>query len=169
MTIEIIQGDITTLRVDALVNAANNELRGGGGVDGAIHWAGGPQILAECRAIGHCATGDVVRTTGGDLPVRHLLHTVGPVWSHLTPVEADELLKSCYLKSLELAKELGCRSIAFPNISTGVYGFPKERAAHLVKSILALWKWKGNKLPERCVFCCFDEENYSIYQEILLR
>jgi O-acetyl-ADP-ribose deacetylase (regulator of RNase III) len=166
----ILKDDITKLKVDAVVNAANNSLLGGGGVDGAIHRAGGPRILEECKNIrekqGECKTGEAVITTAGNMPSKFVIHTVGPVWSGGNRNEAD-LLANAYRNSLELAKDKGVKSIAFPNISTGVYGFPKDKAAHIA---LTTVMDKTNQYPEleEIIFCCFDDENYSIYRELFL-
>jgi O-acetyl-ADP-ribose deacetylase len=129
-TIQLAQGDLTKQNVDAIVNAANSSLRGGGGVDGAIHRAGGPAILEECRRLGGCDTGDAKATTAGELPARYVIHAVGPVWDGGEHGE-DELLASCHRRAIEIAAGLGCRSVAFPAISTGAYRFPVERAAQI--------------------------------------
>lgn len=161
MRLEIVRGDITREPVDAIVNAANESLLGGGGVDGAIHRAGGPAILEECRRIGGCATGDVKVTTGGDLPARHVLHAVGPVWrggAHGEP----ELLASCYRRALELAAQLDCRSIAFPAISTGIYGYPPELAA-----TVALTAIRQHARPPLAFvrLVCFSDESLRVLEE----
>ncbi len=165
----VIQGDITKLEVDAIVNAANSSLMGGGGVDGAIHRAGGPVILAECRQIvarqGRCATGEAVTTSGGNLPAKLVIHTVGPVWHGGNNNEAN-LLRNAYLNSLKLAVENGIETIAFPNISTGVYGYPKEKAAEIAIRTATEFL-RGNKQLKKVCFVCFDEENLQIYQRLL--
>jgi O-acetyl-ADP-ribose deacetylase len=165
--IEVLQGDITKIYADVIVNAANSSLMGGGGVDGAIHRAGGPAILEECKKIvakhGKCATGEAVITNAGNLPSEFIIHTVGPVWQGGQKGE-QEKLNSCYTNSLQLALENNCRSIAFPNISTGVYGFPKKEAAKIaVGSVIEFLKI--NKKIEKVLFVCFDEENYQFTQE----
>jgi O-acetyl-ADP-ribose deacetylase (regulator of RNase III) len=162
--IKVIQGDITRLQVDAIVNAANSSLMGGGGVDGAIHRAGGPAILDACRIIvarqGGCETGEAVITTAGKLPSRFVIHTVGPVWSGGHRDEAA-LLARCYKHSLQLAMENDCRSIAFPNISTGIYGFPKKLAAQIAVTTTHHFMME-NGLVEEVIFACFDHENFIL-------
>jgi O-acetyl-ADP-ribose deacetylase (regulator of RNase III) len=164
----VTKGDITTARLDAIVNAANGSLLGGGGVDGAIHRAGGPQILRECRAIrdrqGGCATGQAVITTAGKLPAKHVIHTVGPVWQGGGRGEGD-LLGQCYESCLALAREHGLASIAFPNISTGIFRFPKDLAASL--ALDAVRRSGHASAFERIVFVCFDDENYHLYRALL--
>jgi O-acetyl-ADP-ribose deacetylase (regulator of RNase III) len=161
MSIELAQGDITAQRVDAVVNAANSSLLGGGGVDGAIHRAGGPAILEECRELGGCETGDAKATTGGELPARWVIHAVGPVW-HGGGSREDELLASCHRRSLEIAAELGARSVAFPAISTGVYRFPLDRAARVALGATAE---ALTRLPqvELVRFVLFDERAYEAF------
>jgi O-acetyl-ADP-ribose deacetylase len=163
--IELLQADITQLVVDAIVNAANNSLLGGGGVDGAIHRAAGPQLLAECSAIGGCPTGEARITNGYNLKARFVIHTVGPVWQGGQNNESI-LLANCYRNSLKLAVENGCFSVAFPNISTGIYGFPKREAAEIAISIVQSFL-SSNNLIKQVIFCCYDNENYSIYHKIL--
>lgn len=166
MKIELIKGDLTKIETDAIVNAANSSLMGGGGVDGAIHRGGGPSILEECKKIveeqGECPTGKAVITGAGNLPADYVIHTVGPVWKNGQKNEA-ELLANCYENSLRLGEENKAKSIAFPNISTGVYGFPKQKAAEIaVKTVNSY-----NGSLEKCVFVCFDQENYSLYKNLL--
>ncbi|HEY1200739.1 MAG TPA: O-acetyl-ADP-ribose deacetylase [Niastella sp.] len=167
--ISLIKGDITKMKVDAIVNAANSSLLGGGGVDGAIHRAGGPAILDECRAIrakqGGCATGEAVITTGGSLPAKYVIHTVGPVWNGGHKGEL-ELLANCYRNSLQLAVENGIKSIAFPNISTGIYHFPKPQAAAIAIVTVKQFIVNDNSLND-IFFVCFDDENYALYKERL--
>lgn len=154
--IRVIQGDITRLEVDAIVNAANNRLAGGGGVDGAIHRAAGPELLKECQSLGGCPTGEARMTAGYRLPARHVIHTVGPVWKDGNH-EEPELLAACYRNALKLAEENGLTSIAFPAISCGVYRFPVERAAEIaVRETLRFLS--GNASMTRVVFVCFDTE-----------
>ena len=160
-----IQGDITNQNVEAIVNAANNSLRGGGGVDGAIHRAAGPELLAECRSLGGCATGEAKITKGYKLPAQWVIHTVGPVWSG---EDEDRLLASCYRRSLELAVEKQVRTIAFPAISTGVYGFPLERATQIAIKTVSRFL-EENSLDIKVVFVCFSTQAYEVYQKILLQ
>ena len=162
---EATQGDITKLKVDAIVNAANRMLLGGGGVDGAIHRAAGPDLLAECATLGGCETGEAKITRGYHLPARHVIHTVGPVW-HGGTQDEDDLLANCYRNSLCLAVENGIKTIAFPAISTGVYRFPHERACRI--AVEAVRKFLAqDKAIEKVIFACFDTGTYAIYlQEI---
>ena len=163
--IKLIKGDITKLETDAIVNAANRSLLGGGGVDGAIHRAAGPELLEECKTLNGCETGHAKITAGYKLPAKHVIHTVGPVW-HGGNNNEDELLDTCYNESLKLAEENNCKSVAFPNISTGVYGFPKARAAKIAVETVKNFIEK-NTLPDQVIFCCFDDENYRLYQDLL--
>ena len=170
--IEVIQGDITSIDVGAVVNAANSSLAGGGGVDGAIHRAAGPALLEECMRIAQkrrpespCPTGDAVITGAGKLRAKYVIHTVGPVWHGGSQGEPD-LLASCYRKCLLLAEEAGVESVAFPNISTGVYGYPKDKAAQIAVASVR------ETLPQtprikRVIFVCFDNENYSLYKKLV--
>jgi O-acetyl-ADP-ribose deacetylase (regulator of RNase III) len=170
-SIRAIKGDITAMAVDAIVNAANRELIPGGGVDGAIHAAGGPSIAEEARQIrgerGKLETGNAVITTGGGLPARHVIHTAGPIWDEVSEYEAVQLLAACYRNSLDLALANDCRSIAFPNISTGVYGFPLRLAAETAASAVATWVESNPDALEEVVFVCFNEQNQALYEELL--
>lgn len=167
--IAVVKGDITTMTTDAIVNAANTSLMGGGGVDGAIHRKGGPQILNECMAIrqqqGGCKVGEAVITMGGMLPAKYVIHTVGPVWNGGKSNER-ELLASAYRNSLHLAEEKNIGSVAFPNISTGVYGFPKNPAAEIAIAEVRIFMKSAQNIKQ-VIFVCFDEENFKIYQELL--
>jgi O-acetyl-ADP-ribose deacetylase (regulator of RNase III) len=167
--IEVVKEDITRLEADAIVNAANPSLMGGGGVDGAIHRAGGPAILEQCKAIverqGRCAPGRAVITTAGKMPSKYVIHTVGPVWRGGVCRE-ERLLADAYRNSLQLASDYHLQSVAFPNISTGIYGFPKDKAAEIaVRTVREFLKADGKIM--KVVFACYDEENYSLYQNLL--
>ena len=169
-TLELVQGDITQQDTEAIVNAANNSLLGGGGVDGAIHRAGGPQILAECRQLGGCATGDAKITTGGRLKARHVIHTVGPVYRREGPQRAAELLSSAYRRSLEVAVEHGLRSVAFPSISTGAYGYPLEEAAPVaLKTVMDFLAGPRRGSLELVRFVLYGRRAYEVYQRALSR
>jgi O-acetyl-ADP-ribose deacetylase len=167
--IKLIRGDITKIKADAIVNAANTSLLGGGGVDGAIHRAGGPAILADCRRIrdrqGGCEVGEAVITSGGNLPARYVIHTVGPVWQDGQHHE-DDLLASAYRNSLRLAVAHQLKTIAFPNISTGIYHFPKNMAAVIAVDTVTDFL-EFDKELEHVIFVCFDEENYELYDALL--
>jgi O-acetyl-ADP-ribose deacetylase (regulator of RNase III) len=163
-TLAVVVGDITTLDVDAIVNAANSSLLGGGGVDGAIHRAAGPMLLAECRTLGGCAPGEARITRGYDLSARHVIHTVGPVWRGGTQGE-DEVLASCYRASLALAAEHGLRSIGFPAISTGVFGFPPERAAPI--AVASVREALKEGAFSEVVFCCFSPASAPLHRDAL--
>ena len=165
MTIEVHEGDITRLPVDAIVNAANSRLLGGGGVDGAIHRAAGRGLLDECRTLGGCPTGEARITGAYDLPAKHVIHTVGPVWQGGGAGEAG-LLASCYRASLTLAEAAGCRSIAFPAISTGIFGYPAEDAAAIAVAEVTRWR-EHHDLPDRIVLCCFSPDSAAHHRRAL--
>ena len=169
-TLRVIQADITTLEVDAIVNAANSRLAGGGGVDGAIHRAGGPSILAECKAWiaehGSLPTGEAMVTSGGQLPSRFVIHTVGPIYGMHPAAEARRLLSLSYISCLDLAAGLGCESVAFPNISTGVYGYPKEEAAEVAVEAVSRVTESLTSV-ESVTFVCFNEDNERLYSALL--
>ncbi len=164
--IEIIQGDITKLEVDAIVNAANETLLGGGGVDGAIHRAAGPKLLIECRTLNGCKTGNAKITKGYNLPAKFVIHTVGPIWHGGTNNE-DELLKSCYQRSLEIASKNNIKTIAFPAISTGIYGFPFERASKIALKTVEKFLDENNSI-DKVIFVLFSKRDYDKFFRLLI-
>jgi O-acetyl-ADP-ribose deacetylase (regulator of RNase III) len=165
MKINVIKADITELKVDAVVNAANNSLLGGGGVDGAIHRKAGAGLLKECKKIGGCETGSAVITKAYNLPCQYVIHAVGPVYSDGMHNES-ELLASAYKSSLIIAENNNIRSVAFPNISTGVYGYPKDKACLVVKEVVEDLQKNNKGIIENIIFCCFDNENLQLYLKI---
>jgi O-acetyl-ADP-ribose deacetylase len=165
MRMRAVQADIVTLAVDAIVNAANGSLLGGGGVDGAIHRAAGPELLAECRGLRGCKTGEAKVTRGYRLPAKHVIHTVGPVWKGGASGEPD-LLAACYRNSLRLALDHDVRTIAFPGISTGVYGYPKAAAAEIAVAVVRA-HLDAHPLPDEVVFCCFSAADLVVYERLL--
>ena len=166
-TIELVLGDITRQKVEAVVNAANSTLLGGGGVDGAIHRAAGPQLLEECRQLGGCPTGEARITKAYDLPAKYVIHTVGPIWTGGNRKE-DDLLRNCYLNSMTLAAENRIRTIAFPSISTGAYGFPIKRAAGIAVATVAELLDSLSEIGE-LIFVCFSRNDYKVYEHELAK
>lgn len=165
MKLRLDAGDITQLYVDAIVNAANKSLLGGGGVDGAIHRAAGPELLEECRTLGGCETGRAKLTRAYDLPAKYVIHAVGPVWNGGSDNEPEQLA-SCYIRSLQLAEKKELQSIAFPCISTGAYGYPKQQAAMIAVNACKMFANSAESLKE-IIFCCYDDESLEIYRQLL--
>lgn len=164
--IEIVKGDITKMKADAIVNAANKTLLGGGGVDGAIHAAAGPELLAECKKLNGCQTGEAKITKGYHLPAKHVIHTVGPIYRFHSPEEDEKLLAACYRNSLNLAKENGLHSIIFSSISTGVYGYPAFDAAQVAFKTARAWLKSNPDYEMKIVMCAFDERMYEIFKKV---
>lgn len=164
--LQLIKGDITQLDVDIIVNAANRNLRGGGGVDGAIHKVAGPQLLEACRKLNGCNTGEAKITKGFNIKAKYVVHAVGPIFFNWSESDASRLLRNAYINSMKLAVKYNASTIAFPNISTGIYAYPKEQAAPIAIDA-ALGFLEDNDSLEKVVFCCFDDENYHLYLELL--
>ena len=162
--IKIIQGDITKMKADAIVNAANNSLLGGGGVDGAIHAAAGPHLLEECMTLHGCHTGDAKITLGYDLPAKHVIHTVGPVYSGKS--SDCDMLRACYRNSLDLAKKADLHSIIFPAISTGAFGFPTKIAAEIAYDTIAEWQKENSNYKMQVALCAYDDRMYQLYKQV---
>lgn len=163
--LEVEKANIVTLKVDAIVNAANKSLLGGGGVDGAIHAAAGKELLEECKTLGDCETGEAKITKGYKLPAKYIIHTVGPIYRFHTPKEDEQLLTDCYVNSLKLAEQYNVKSIAFSSISAGIYGYPKKDAAKVAVSVAR--EWEKTHSDMKIIFCVFDDENLKIYQDLL--
>ena len=163
----LVKADITTLEIDCIVNAANNSLLGGGGVDGAIHHAAGPCLLEECKRLGGCETGEAKITNGYDLPSTLVIHTVGPVYEEQRAEECEEQLKNCYFNSLELAKKHGVHSIAFPAISTGIFCYPALEAAVVAVNVVREWFQQNPEYGLQVIFCCYDQEMLDIYMRAI--
>lgn len=164
--IKVVKGDITTYSGDAIVNAANSALSGGGGVDGAIHKSAGPELLAECRTLGRCPTGEARITKAYRLPVKFVIHTVGPVWYGGDHNE-EELLQSCYINSLDMCMKNNIKTVAFPNISCGVYRFPKQRASEIAMATIRYWLQDHPDAIDEVVVCCFNDDLYNINLKLL--
>ena len=167
MQIKLVKGDITTLKVDAIVNAANESLLGGGGVDGAIHRAAGPDLVKESSRLGGCLPGEAKITKGYRLPAKHVIHTVGPRYWKYTPEEAEKVLQNCYINSLNIAKDNGLHSVAFPGISTGFFGYPLKEATITAVNTVREWKRNNEDYDIDVIFVAFDEEFYQCYLEVL--
>lgn len=162
---KVVLGDITSLKVDAIVNAANNSLLGGGGVDGRIHSVAGPNLLKECRTLHGCRTGEAKITKGYNLPAKYVIHTVGPVYDEHTDKESAELLTKCYVNCLNLAKKYGIHSIAFPSISTGIYGYDPVKAVPITKKAVDKWLKENSSYQIDVIFCCYKQDTYNLYMK----